>query len=76
LLLLSKLASAQTTWTIPSAPPSSNISAVLNKAPLGVSFEFFAFPAWQALESTKTCLGNLGVLSGALPPIRIGGTTQ
>lgn len=76
LLLLVSLSKAQTTYTISPTRPCSNISLILNKAPVGVSFEFFAFPGWQGLESTETCLGNLGVLSGALPPVRIGGTTQ
>lgn len=77
ILLLADFSKAQTsTYTVPPNPPASNISLILDQAPLGVSFEFFAFPGWQALESTQTCLGNIGLLSGALPPVRIGGTTQ
>jgi len=75
-LLFSSLATAKTTYTVPAAPPNTNVSLVLNEAPLGISFEFFAFPAWEALAGTQQCLNNLGYLAGALPPVRIGGTTQ
>ncbi|KAJ4251068.1 hypothetical protein NW762_011719 [Fusarium torreyae] len=64
------------TFNIPSSPPS-NSSAQLADAPVGVSFEFFAFPGyWNDVPSTTTCLENLKDLSGTWPPIRIGGTTQ
>ncbi|KAH7210505.1 hypothetical protein BKA60DRAFT_464105 [Fusarium oxysporum] len=63
-------------FNVPSSPPS-NSSAQLADAPVGVSFEFFAFPGyWNDVPSTSTCLQNLKDLSGTWPPIRIGGTTQ
>ncbi|KAJ5638261.1 beta-glucuronidase [Penicillium lividum] len=63
-------------FNIPSTPPS-NASATLTDAPVGVSFEFFAYPAYVTnVASTQQCLENLKDLTGVWPPIRIGGTTQ
>ncbi|KAL1961736.1 hypothetical protein VTN77DRAFT_1098 [Rasamsonia byssochlamydoides] len=64
-------------FTIPSSVPS-NSSGILDPAPVGVSFEFFAFPEYfQDLPATQVCLSNLkDAMGGASPPIRIGGTTQ
>ncbi|KAJ5557381.1 beta-glucuronidase [Penicillium frequentans] len=54
-----------------------NLSATLTEAPVGVSFEFFAYPAYVTdVASTQQCLENFKDLTGAWPPIRIGGTTQ
>ncbi|KAA1113404.1 hypothetical protein PGT21_030738 [Puccinia graminis f. sp. tritici] len=45
--------------------------------PLGISFEFFAFPAYATrLSQTAQCLKNLEQAYGMPSPIRIGGTTQ
>ncbi|KAF4123599.1 Glycoside hydrolase family 79 [Geosmithia morbida] len=64
------------TFDLPSSPPST-ASAQLSDAPVGVSFEFFAFPAYMNdVASTNKCLQNLKDVSGTWPPIRIGGTTQ
>ncbi|KAL8276867.1 hypothetical protein RQP46_010695 [Phenoliferia psychrophenolica] len=51
---------------------------VLDSAPVGVSIEFFAFPAYYTNLSTitKTCLSNFKELTGVGTPVRIGGTTQ
>ncbi|CAL3970494.1 unnamed protein product [Diplocarpon coronariae] len=51
----------------------------LGYAPVGVSFEFWAFPAYfqdAAAAATKQCLANLHTLSGIWPLIRIGGYSQ
>ncbi|KAJ5712399.1 beta-glucuronidase [Penicillium malachiteum] len=63
-------------FEIPATPPS-NASKTLAEAPVGVSFEFFAYPAYFTdVASTETCLENLKDLTGVWPPMRIGGTTQ
>ncbi|KAJ5923149.1 hypothetical protein N7454_008394 [Penicillium verhagenii] len=63
-------------FAIPSRPPS-NSSGTLNDAPLGISFEFFAFPAYMDdVASTSVCISNLEDAGGFDIPIRIGGTTQ
>ncbi|CZS96294.1 uncharacterized protein RCO7_04959 [Rhynchosporium graminicola] len=59
-----------------SATPPSNASPRLNLAPIGVSLEFFAFPAYMNdVPSTKQCLRNMQQHTGVWPPMRIGGTT-
>ncbi|KAH6672212.1 hypothetical protein B0J14DRAFT_483414 [Halenospora varia] len=76
-LLLPALAAADdlVSYTIPATAPST--AAVLDPAPVGVSFEFFAFPSYFTnVTSTNQCLKNLQALTGIWPPIRIGGTTQ
>ncbi|KAJ4424403.1 hypothetical protein N0V82_000924 [Gnomoniopsis sp. IMI 355080] len=57
---------------------AGHIYATLAPAPVGVSFEFFAFPGYFTNLSTPTnqCLSNWQALTGTWPPIRIGGTTQ
>lgn len=51
--------------------------APLDPAPIGLSFEFFAFPSYFTnVTATKQCLANWKNLTGVWPPIRIGGTTQ
>lgn len=51
--------------------------APLDKAPIGISFEFFDFPSYFTnVTGTKQCLANWEALTGEWPPIRIGGTTQ
>ncbi|PYH92000.1 hypothetical protein BO71DRAFT_400924 [Aspergillus ellipticus CBS 707.79] len=63
-------------FTIPSSAPAS-ASGELDAAPVGVSFEFFAFPEYfEQLPLTNSCLGRLQDAMGTNPPIRIGGTTQ
>lgn len=59
---------------IPTTAPAS--AANVDKALLSVSFEFFAFPGYTAIESTANCLANIATLRGAPPAVRIGGTTQ
>ncbi|KAJ9245055.1 CAZyme family GH79 [Paecilomyces variotii] len=64
------------TFAVPSSPPS-NASGTLDSAPVGVSFEFFTFPAYiQDVAATNVCLSNLKKAMGTAVPIRIGGTTQ
>ncbi|RAL11820.1 glycosyl hydrolase family 79 C-terminal domain-containing protein [Aspergillus homomorphus CBS 101889] len=64
------------TFEIPSSVPA-NASAQIDAAPVGLSFEFFAFPEYfEQLSLTDGCLGVLGDALGTKPPIRIGGTTQ
>ncbi|KAH8883084.1 hypothetical protein GQ53DRAFT_664796 [Thozetella sp. PMI_491] len=76
-LLLGGLAlAAGLTFNIPASPPST-ASSQLPAAPVGVSLEFFTFPAYMTdVASTSTCLKNLRDLTGTWPPMRIGGTTQ
>ncbi|KGO36823.1 Acetolactate synthase, large subunit, biosynthetic [Penicillium expansum] len=76
-LLMGLAASALSlTFNVPTSPPS-NSSGQLSAAPVGVSLEFFTFPAYiQDVKSTMTCLQNLKDLTGTWPPMRIGGTTQ
>ncbi|KAH8691382.1 hypothetical protein BGW36DRAFT_400675 [Talaromyces proteolyticus] len=63
-------------FSVPASPPS-NASGQLSAAPVGVSLEFFAFPAYmEDVDATTTCLQNLKDLTGTWPPLRIGGTTQ
>ncbi|GFF70275.1 beta-glucuronidase [Aspergillus lentulus] len=67
---------AALTFAVPSTPPS-NASGQLSAAPVGVSLEFFAFPAYMNnVAATTTCLQNFKALTGVWPPLRIGGTTQ
>ncbi|KAH8593538.1 hypothetical protein B0O99DRAFT_662702 [Bisporella sp. PMI_857] len=75
--LLSHLSLASgLTFSIPATPPS-NASTQLSDAPVGVSLEFFTFPAYMNnVAATTTCLRNLKDLTGTWPPLRIGGTTQ
>ncbi|KNF03331.1 hypothetical protein PSTG_03599 [Puccinia striiformis f. sp. tritici PST-78] len=45
--------------------------------PLGLSFEFFAFPSYLTeVLQTNQCLLNLELAYGVAPAVRIGGTTQ
>ncbi|KAJ5368295.1 uncharacterized protein N7496_008055 [Penicillium cataractarum] len=75
-LLVWGVAAADLTFTVPSSPPS-NSSGQLSAAPVGVSLEFFTFPAYMNnVAATTTCLQNLKDLTGTWPPLRIGGTTQ
>ncbi|KAL4974027.1 hypothetical protein BDW66DRAFT_161629 [Aspergillus desertorum] len=64
------------TFNVPSTPPG-NASKQLSAAPVGVSLEFFTFPAYLIdVPASTTCLENLKDLTGTWPPMRIGGTTQ
>ncbi|KAL2855385.1 hypothetical protein BJY01DRAFT_257082 [Aspergillus pseudoustus] len=64
------------TFNVPATPPA-NASKQLSAAPVGVSLEFFTFPAYiNDVLATTTCLENLKDLTGVWPPMRIGGTTQ
>lgn len=66
---------ATVNYSIPSTAPTSAIK--LAPAPVGLSFEFFAYPAYfKNVTATNQCLANFKDLSGTWPPIRIGGTTQ
>ncbi|KAE8404908.1 hypothetical protein BDV37DRAFT_282440 [Aspergillus pseudonomiae] len=72
------VAAPTSAWTIdvPASAPT-NASAQLIDAPVGLSLEFFTFPAYMNdVDATKTCLQNLKELTGTWPPLRIGGTTQ
>ncbi|KAJ5205099.1 beta-glucuronidase [Penicillium cinerascens] len=75
--LLGHLTSASSlSYHVPERPPT-NSSGPLAAAPVGVSMEFFTFPAYMTdVAATKTCLANLQELTGIWPPLRIGGTTQ
>ncbi|KAI1171922.1 glycoside hydrolase family 79 protein [Nemania sp. FL0916] len=66
------------TFTVPSqAHTGSYKYAPVEPAPVGVSFEFFAFPSYFTnVTATTQCLSNWRDLTGVWPPIRIGGTTQ
>ncbi|KAH6623425.1 glycoside hydrolase family 79 protein [Chaetomium tenue] len=69
---------AAVTFAIPSKVGDGGHSyAPLDPAPLGISFEFFAFPSYLTnVTATNQCLSNWKDLTGVWPPIRIGGTTQ
>ncbi|KAI1767991.1 glycoside hydrolase family 79 protein [Hypoxylon sp. FL1150] len=69
---------AAVTFTIPQqAHTGSYKYAPLDPAPVGISFEFFAFPSYFTnVTATNQCLSNWKDLTGVWPPIRIGGTTQ
>lgn len=66
------------TFTIPSQAHTGNYKyAPVEPAPVGISFEFFAFPSYFTnVTATTKCLSNWRDLTGVWPPIRIGGTTQ
>ncbi|KAL2260516.1 hypothetical protein VTK26DRAFT_5443 [Humicola hyalothermophila] len=66
------------TFTVPSRVGAVGYTyAPLDPAPVGLSFEFFAFPSYFSnVTATNQCLANWRDLTGVWPPIRIGGTTQ
>ncbi|KAF4633644.1 hypothetical protein G7Y89_g4471 [Cudoniella acicularis] len=75
LLLPALVWAGDVAYTVPASAPSS--ATVLDPAPVGVSFEFFAFPSYFTnVTATNQCLKNFQTLTGVWPPIRIGGTTQ
>lgn len=69
---------AGVTFNVPSKVGTGGFAyAPLDEAPIGISFEFFAFPAYFSnVTATEQCLSNWKDLTGVWPPIRIGGTTQ
>ncbi|KAI1499740.1 glycoside hydrolase family 79 protein [Biscogniauxia marginata] len=69
---------AAVSFTIPEKAHTGGYKyAPLDPAPVGVSFEFFAFPSYFTnVTATNQCLSNWKDLTGVWPPIRIGGTTQ
>ncbi|KAI0170125.1 hypothetical protein BJ166DRAFT_608229 [Pestalotiopsis sp. NC0098] len=66
------------TFAVPSQALTGGLKyAPLDPAPVGISFEFFAYPSYFTnVTATNQCLANLQALTGTWPPIRIGGTTQ
>ena len=66
------------TFSVPSRVGTGGYAyAPLDPAPVGISFEFFAFPSYFTnVTATSQCLANWKNLTGVWPPIRIGGTTQ
>ncbi|QSZ32379.1 hypothetical protein DSL72_001953 [Monilinia vaccinii-corymbosi] len=73
--LLPAFAQATLDYRIPSIAPGN--AAKLAPAPVALSFEFFAYPAYfKDVTATRQCLANFKDLSGTWPPMRIGGTTQ
>ncbi|KAK3490050.1 hypothetical protein B0T13DRAFT_514543 [Neurospora crassa] len=70
--------SSALTFTVPSQVGTGDyFYALLDPAPIGISFEFFAFPSYFTnVTATQQCLANWKALTGVWPPIRIGGTTQ
>lgn len=77
-LTFSAQGAAAVTFTVPSKVGTGGYAyAPLDKAPIGISFEFFAFPSYFLnVTATNQCLANWKDLTGVWPPIRIGGTTQ
>ncbi|KAI1138434.1 glycoside hydrolase family 79 protein [Hypoxylon sp. FL0543] len=69
---------ATVTLTVPKQAHTGGYKyAPLDPAPVGISFEFFAFPSYFTnVTATTQCLSNWKDLTGLWPPIRIGGTTQ
>jgi hypothetical protein len=78
LALLTAQSAAAVSFSVPSNVGTGGYAyAPLEKAPIGISFEFFAFPSYFTnVTATKQCLANWKDLTGVWPPIRIGGTTQ
>jgi hypothetical protein len=78
LLALASQGATAVTFTVPSKVGTGGYAyAPLDKAPIGISFEFFAFPSYFLnVTATNQCLSNWKDLTGVWPPIRIGGTTQ
>ncbi|KAK3388779.1 hypothetical protein B0T20DRAFT_491028 [Sordaria brevicollis] len=76
-LCLTATASA-ITFTLPPKVGTNGLAyAPLDPSPIGISFEFFAFPSYFTnVTATQQCLSNWKSLTGTWPPIRIGGTTQ
>ncbi|KAJ9150383.1 Glycoside hydrolase family 79 protein [Pleurostoma richardsiae] len=70
--------SSATTFAVPGrAGEGQYVYAPLDPAPVGISFEFFAFPSYFSnVTATSQCLSNWEAFTGVWPPIRIGGTTQ
>ncbi|KAK9770588.1 hypothetical protein AB5N19_11409 [Seiridium cardinale] len=66
------------TFAVPTQALAGGLKyAPLDPAPVGISFEFFAFPSYFTnVTATNQCLANFQSLTGTWPPIRIGGTTQ
>ncbi|KAK0625524.1 hypothetical protein B0T17DRAFT_508503 [Bombardia bombarda] len=66
------------TFSVPTKTGSGGYAYTpLDPAPVGISFEFFAFPSYFTnVTATSQCLANWKALTGVWPPIRIGGTTQ
>lgn len=66
------------TFTVPNKVGTGDyFYAPIDPAPIGISFEFFAFPSYFTnVTATQQCLANWKALTGVWPPIRIGGTTQ
>ncbi|KAL2133819.1 hypothetical protein VTI74DRAFT_1625 [Chaetomium olivicolor] len=69
---------AAVTFAVPGKVGTGAYSyAKLDPAPLGISFEGFAFPSYFTnVTATNKCLLNWKDITGVWPPIRIGGTTQ
>ncbi|EIN07042.1 hypothetical protein PUNSTDRAFT_121271 [Punctularia strigosozonata HHB-11173 SS5] len=68
------LASRALAIAVPSTTPSN--AANVDPELLGVSLEFFTFPAYTEIPATINCLANIQTFRGVAPPVRIGGTTQ
>lgn len=70
--------SSALTFTIPNKVGTGDyFYTPLDPAPIGISFEFFAFPSYFTnVTATQQCLANWKAQTGVWPPIRIGGTTQ
>ncbi|CAK7201835.1 hypothetical protein SEUCBS139899_004550 [Sporothrix eucalyptigena] len=71
-------AATAVSYAVPTSVGSSGYTfAAVDPEPVGISFEFFAFPSYFTnVTATMQCLANWQALSGTWPPIRIGGTTQ
>ncbi|KAI5920317.1 glycoside hydrolase family 79 protein [Camillea tinctor] len=78
LLAAVQAAAAAVSFTVPGRVNTGGYQyAPLDPAPVGISFEFFAFPSYFTnVTATSQCLSNWKGLTGTWPPIRIGGTTQ
>ncbi|KAI8714924.1 Glyco-hydro-79C domain-containing protein [Fusarium sp. LHS14.1] len=73
--LATMVSAAAVTHSVPNLVPTD--AAVLDSAPVGASFEFFAWPTWmKKVTPTLQCIDHLTQLYGKPMPVRIGGTTQ
>ncbi|KAH6689036.1 hypothetical protein F5X68DRAFT_230697 [Plectosphaerella plurivora] len=69
------VSAASPSYPVPASQPSG--AALLDPAPVGISFEFFMWPSYMRnITPPLECIKHFDELYGRKTPIRIGGTTQ
>ncbi|KAI9162699.1 hypothetical protein HJFPF1_04290 [Paramyrothecium foliicola] len=72
---VAKTGASTVTYSVPPTVPTA--AAVLDRYPIGSSFEFFMWPSYMSnISLALPCLNQFSKLYGKTIPIRIGGTTQ